>query len=91
MEGAGRRGGQIDSLLCSFFKNVSSGERVKPWFFVTFNTIIGHTFPEYFIEIPQVVSSLILTIFVNFPDFLTFPWYKETNDVSIKQMMATFF
>ena len=38
-----------------FSKNVSSKERVKPWFFVTFNIIIKHIFPEHFIEIPQVV------------------------------------
>ena len=39
---------------------------------------------------PKFLSS-ILTIFVNFPDFLTFSCYKETKDVSIKQMMSAFF
>ena len=38
-----------------FRKNVSSKERVKPCFFMTFNIIIRHIFPENFIEIPQVV------------------------------------
>ena len=43
---------------CGFSKNVSSKERVKPWFFMTFNIIIRHTFPENFIEILQVVQKL---------------------------------
>ena len=32
-----------------FSKTVSSKERVKPWFFVAFNIIISHIFPENFI------------------------------------------
>ena len=40
------------------FKNVSSKERVKPWFFETFNIIISHIFPGNFIEIPQVVQKI---------------------------------
>ena len=43
------------SPSCGFWKSVSSKERVKPWFFVTFNIIIRQIFPENFIEIPQVV------------------------------------
>ena len=39
-------------------KNVPSKERVKPWFFVTFNIIISHIFPENLIEIPQVVQKI---------------------------------
>ena len=64
-----------------FLKNVSSRERVKPRFFVTFNIILTYIFPENFIEFTQVVrkirrSSLsILAFFMNF--------YKETNDVSL--------
>ena len=53
-EGGGRRG---DDTPCSFSKNVSSKERVKPWFFVTFNIIISHIFPENFIEFPQVFQK----------------------------------
>ena len=34
---------------CSFFKNVFSRERMKPWFFVTLYIIISHIFPENFI------------------------------------------
>ena len=45
-------------LLCSFSKNVSLNERVKPPFFVTFNIIICHIIPEIFIEIPQVVQKI---------------------------------
>ena len=40
---------------CGFSKAAFSRERVKPWFFVTFNIIIRHIFPENFIEFSQVV------------------------------------
>ena len=40
---------------CGFPKNVSSKERAKLWYFVTYNIIISHIFPENFIEIPQFV------------------------------------
>ena len=33
-------------------------EREKPWFFVTFYIILRHNFPEYFIELPQVVQKI---------------------------------
>ena len=39
------RGG-VNDTRCGFSKNVSSRERVKRWFFVTFNIIISHIFPE---------------------------------------------
>ena len=39
-------------------KGVSSKEREKPWFFVTFNIILRHIFPENFIEFPQVVQKI---------------------------------
>ena len=39
-------------------ENVSSIERVEPWFFVTFNIILKHIFPENFIEFPQVVQKI---------------------------------
>ena len=44
--------------ITDFSKNVSSRERVKPWFFVTFNIIISYIFPENVIEIPQVVQKI---------------------------------
>ena len=44
--------------ICRFSKNVSSKGRVKPCFFVTFNIIISHTFPENSIEISQVVQKI---------------------------------
>ena len=50
---AGR--GSIWSLTCGFSKNLSSRER---WFFVTFNIIISHIFPENFIEISQVIKKI---------------------------------
>ena len=62
--------------------------------FLTFNIIISHIFLLIFIEISQVVQKIwrfsfsIFTIFINFPDFLTLRCNKETNGVSIKQMMS---
>ena len=41
---------------CGFWKSVSSGDRVKPWFFVTFNIIISHIFCENFIKIPGLAT-----------------------------------
>ena len=58
---------------CGFLKNVSSIERLEPWFFVTFNIILKDIFPENFIKFPQVVEKIwrnslsILAIFINFP------------------------
>ena len=43
--------------VCSFLKNVSSRDRVKLWFFVTFNFVLRHFFPENFIEFPQVMKK----------------------------------
>ena len=50
----------------------------NPVFFVTFNSILKHIFPESFIEFPQVVQKIwrislsILAIFINFPSFFGF-------------------
>ena len=38
-------------------KNVSSRERVKSCFFMTFNIIISHIFPQNFIDISQVIQK----------------------------------
>ena len=73
----GGRGSQFD-CPCSFSKIVSSKQKVKPWFFVTFKIIIRHIFPENLTEIPQVVQKLwriflsILTFFINFYQFFGF-------------------
>ena len=48
-------GDQFDPSPCGFSKSVSSKEREKPCFFVTFSIILRHIFPENFIEFPQVV------------------------------------
>ena len=63
---------------------------MKPCFFVTFNLIISHIFPENFIDNngPEdmkifIFDVKVLAILVNFSDFLAFWCYKETNDVSI--------
>ena len=59
MAGVGGWGG-LGGLTppCGFSKNVSSIESVKPWFFVTFNMILRHIFPENFIEFRQVVQKI---------------------------------
>ena len=44
--------------FCGFSKNESSEERMKPWFFATFNIAITHIFPQNFIEIPRVVQKI---------------------------------
>ena len=68
--GVGGRGKSIWLTFCGLSNNVSSKERVKPWFCVTFNIIIDHIFPENFIEIPQFfqeiwkISPSILAIFI---------------------------
>ena len=54
----GGRGGDLTPLPCGFSKTVSSKDRVKYWFIVTFNIIINHIFPENLIEIPQVVQKI---------------------------------
>ena len=53
----GGGGSQFDSHR-GFSKNVSSKERVKPWFFVIFNIMTVHIFPENFIETPQVFQKI---------------------------------
>ena len=58
----------------SFAKNVSSKERVKSRFFVTFNIILKYIFPNNFIEFSQVVQKIwrnSLLILVNFHQFLS--------------------
>ena len=76
--GGGGWAGQFDLHPLQFFQKLSCRERVKPWNFVTFNITISHIFPKNFIEVPRVVlgkwklSLSILTIFINFPNFLYF-------------------
>ena len=53
---AGGKGDQIDPS--GFSKNVSSKERVKPCFFITFNIILRQIFPGNFIEFPQAVQKI---------------------------------
>ena len=81
---------------CGFSKSVFSKEREKPWFFVTFNIILRHIFPENFIEFPQVVQKIwrnSLSILANFHQFSSIFWIfwifwhylltKKTNGVSL--------
>ena len=58
--------------FCGFSKNIFSKERVKSWFFVTFNIILRHIFPKNFIEFTQVVQKVwrnFLSISANFHQF----------------------
>ena len=96
-------GSQFDPL-CGFSKNVSSKAKVKPWFFVTFNIIKSHIFPENFIGISQVVQKIwriylsILAIFIDFHQFFLFfdmsllqrIWWRKliTDDVSIFSLLT---
>ena len=76
--GGGGWEGSIWPRPCGFSKIVSSKEGVKPCFFVTFNIILKHIFPENFIDFPQVVQKIwrislsILAIFINFPRYFGF-------------------
>ena len=86
--GVGERGCSIDPS-CGFSKKKFCRERMNHCFFVTFNIIISHIFPENFIKNPHIVQRIwrffppILTIFIAFLDSFMFPCYKETNDHSI--------
>ena len=42
----------------TFYRYFNLSRPVKPWFFVTFNIVISHIFPENFIDIPQVVQKI---------------------------------
>ena len=79
-----------------FSKNLSSKERVKGWFFVTFNIIISRIFHWNSSNRSEDMKSFSVNIscFHRFPlvfwIFLIFPCYKETNDVSLEQIMSPF-
>ena len=83
--------------LYGFSKNVSSKERVKSCFFVTFNIITSHIFPENFVETPQVVqktgrfSLSILAIFIDFHQFSSIFWTFWHFIVTKKQMIRLVF
>ena len=92
--------GSVSHSLPSFFKNIFFRERMRPYFFCNFNfnIVTSHIFPEYvIIKIPQVVQKIwrfspsILALFIYFSDFLTFPYYKETNGVTYNRWCQQFF
>ena len=58
VEGRGEGVGSQFDPPSGFSKSVFSKEREKPWFFVTFDIILRHIFPENFIEFPQVVQKI---------------------------------
>ena len=51
-------GSRFELPPCGVLKNVSSKERMEPWFFVTFHIILRHIPPENFIEFPQVTQKI---------------------------------
>ena len=69
-----------------FFQKCVFWREGEPYFFVTFNIIIPHIFPE-----SMKVLSVNISYSHRFSDFLTFPYYKETNDLSLWQIMSAFF
>ena len=72
-----KTGGEVNLTPCGFSKIASSKERVKPWFFVTFNVILKHTFPENFTEFPQVAQKIrrnSQSILANFHQFSSIIW-----------------
>ena len=75
------------------FQNKFSRDRVKPCFFLTFNITISYIFSENFIEISQVTQKIwrFFSFNIDFSDFLTFPYWRKTNDVSIYELMSAFF
>ena len=76
---------------CVFSKIVSPKERVKPlvtsFLKISLNFLNSVRRYENFLCQRYLFSS----IFINFLDFLTFPCYKETNNVSLEQTMSVFF
>ena len=86
---------QIFTVVVTFSKFVFSRERVKPCFFVTFNIKSRLSWKFHWSSSSCLEDMEIflfnINIFINFSTFLTFPCYKEINDVSIKQMISTFF
>ena len=97
-------GGSVWHSPPGFSENVFFRERMRPCFFVffvfnfNFNIIISHIFPEnVIIKIAQVVQKIwrfspsILALFIYFSDFLTFPYYKETNGVTYNGWYQQFF
>ena len=68
-----------------FSKNLSAKERVKPCFFVTFDIIISHIFPENFIEIPQVVQKLLRIFLSILAIFIEFQQFSRFFDISLSQ------
>ena len=101
LKGWGAGGVQFDIRSPVFPKMYFLETEWGPVFFAflfNFNIIISHTFPEnVIIKIPQVVQKIwrfspsILALFIYFSDFLTFPYYKETNGVTYNRWCQQFF
>ena len=73
------KGGEVKLIPpIAFRKMYFLKRRLNPVFFVTFNVILRHIFPENFIKFPQVVQKIWrnslskLAIFINFYRFFGF-------------------
>ena len=89
--------GSIWPLPCGFSKNISSKERVKLWFFVTFNIILGHIFRDIFVDLPQDVQKIwrislsILAIFIFCGFFWHFLFTKKLMKLAYNRWCQHFF
>ena len=78
---------------CDFSKTVSSKETVERCFFLTFNIILSHIFPENFIEFPRVVQKIwknSLSMLANFRQFSSIFWIFWHYLLTKKLMMPAY-
>ena len=73
-------GGSIWLPPCGFSKSVSCKERMKPWFFVTFNIIVSHIFPED-----------LLKLLKSFRRYEGFPWQYQPIFINLHQFFGFFY
>ena len=82
---------QIFTVVVPFSKFVLSRERVKPCFFVSFNIKSHLSWKLYWSSSSCSVFLLNIDILIDFSGFLTFPCYKEINDVTYNRWCRHFF
>ena len=80
-----RMGDQFNPPSCGFSKNVSSEERVKPWFFMSFSIIISHIFFWKFRLSSSSHSENMKTFSVNVSYFYQFSLSFGFFDISFLQ------
>ena len=83
-------GTSIWDTLVIFWKMFLLKRGLNPVFF---NIVISYIFPKNLLKIPDVVQEIwriYYLLSLNFFDSLSFPRYKETNDVNLQQIMSAF-